>query len=281
MKSIKLSLITIIGLGTVVYAGGDISPVTPYETEDEILASDVVVTAPIEIEEEVIALPVVEPIIEEEVILPTVEPIVEEVLPPVAEPPVVAEEIVTPPLPETVVEEAVVAPPPPVEEVVSKAVVDPITPPVSEPNGLYIGAGTTLARYDANCECVDAETYGSDNTYGVLLKAGYHINDYIAIEGRGITTPLDDDGGTIEHMGVFLKPSYPINDVSLYGLVGLAKSETSGTLRKTDVNGLAWGAGLDYNLNKKFSLFADYERLFQKSDSPDLDTINIGVNYNF
>ena len=265
MKNIKLSLITIIGLGTVVYAGGDISPVTLYETNDEILASDFIETTPVEIEEVAVS-PIVEPIIEEIVVPSVIDPII---TPPVTEP-IIQEVSVLP----AVIEETTLAPQ--VEQVVKQAVVKP-TLSTNLANGFYLGVGATLARYQANCDCIE----GEDDTYGAVVKMGYHINEYIAIEGRGLSTPIQDDGGRIDHLGIYLKPSYPINNLSLYGLIGLGKSETTETLRKTDVNGLAWGAGVDYNLNEKFSLFADYGRLFQKTDSPDLDTINLGVNYNF
>ena len=93
---------------------------------------------------------------------------------------------------------------------------------------------------------------------------------------------IEEDGGEIEHIGVFVKPSYPISDnTKLYGLVGWAKTTTSGTLRKTDVDGLAFGAGLDYTVTENVSLFADYERLFQESDAPKLDAVSMGANYRF
>jgi opacity protein-like surface antigen len=73
----------------------------------------------------------------------------------------------------------------------------------------------------------------------------------------------------------FLLFQVHVSNTKLYGLVGWAKTTTSGTLRKTDVDGLAFGAGLDYTVAKNISLFADYERLFQKSDAPKLDAVRI------
>lgn len=37
----------------------------------------------------------------------------------------------------------------------------------------------------------------------------------------------------------------------------------------------------EFDNEQKLGLFLDYERLLQKSDSPDLDAINFGVSYNF
>jgi OOP family OmpA-OmpF porin len=54
MKQIKLSLIALLAMGSIGYAGGDITPVTEFETEDVILS-----------EEEI-----VEPVVEEEYVAP-------------------------------------------------------------------------------------------------------------------------------------------------------------------------------------------------------------------
>ncbi len=57
MKQVKLSLIALFAMGSLGYAGGDITPITEFETEDVILS-----------EEEI-----VEPVIEEEYVAPVVE----------------------------------------------------------------------------------------------------------------------------------------------------------------------------------------------------------------
>jgi len=59
MKNIKLSLITLMALGTFAYAGGDFSVVTPYEEEDIVLAEEAYVEP--YVEPEVIPEPVVIP----------------------------------------------------------------------------------------------------------------------------------------------------------------------------------------------------------------------------
>jgi len=57
MKNIKLSIIALIAMGSLGYAGGDISPITEFESEDAILAEEAYV----------------EPAIEEEYVAPVVE----------------------------------------------------------------------------------------------------------------------------------------------------------------------------------------------------------------
>jgi len=238
MKSIKLSLVVILGMGTFVYAGGDIRPMTRYEVEDQQLAEVVEYTPP------------------------------------------------PPPPQEVYVEEIYVAPPEIIPPVVTRRVAPPpvVRKTVSKPSnsGPYIGLGAVLAHYDTNCDCKSSVASGSDDTFGFIGKLGYSFNEYIALEARALKTMIDEDGGEIDsHLGLFLKPSYPIGDVSLYGLAGWAETKTSGFLRETDARGFAWGAGVDYNIAQNISLFLDYERLFQKSDSPDLDAVSLGANYKF
>jgi len=57
----------------------------------------------------------------------------------------------------------------------------------------------------------------------------------------------------------------------------------TGHLRKTDIDGFAWGLGMDYKITDSISAFVDYQNLINKSDSNStkLDVINIGANYNF
>jgi len=258
MKKIQLSVLALCACTNLVMAGGDINPInpiTPYEIEDMQLAE----------------------------ITP---------LPPVVEAPVIKAPIVEAP---TVVEAPVVVEAPTV-------VKDPVVvTPMAEISPIYVGLGLVAARYDAKCtptptECIE------DETGGVLLRAGYDFNKYVGIEGRGMMTFIDDDGGKIQHMGLFLKPMYPLtDDLNIYGLGGFAKTTTKGSMRKTDVTGLAFGAGLEYDFSddkkkdakydrefdgiadqeKGFGVFVDYERLYYKSGSPDLDAISIGLTYDF
>jgi len=175
--------------------------------------------------------------------------------------------------------------------------------PVEElnPLGLYVGLGLTLAKYDPKCGCFGAK--GSDDTTaGLLGRVGYDVNQYFGIEGRAIRTNWQSHGGKIKHAGLFAKPMYPVSkDMNLYALLGYAKTTTQGSKRRVDAETFAWGAGLEYDLSKDspksgkykrdfdgygdqekgWGLFVDYERLVQKSGSPDLDAIGFGVTYDF
>jgi OOP family OmpA-OmpF porin len=292
MKKISLSLVALFAMGNHLYAGGVFTePV--YITEDLVQAEEVVVEA---VQEEIY----VAPMTQEPYIAPPVEkyiaPMVEEeiyVAPPIEEyvAPMVEEIYVAPPKQELYVPPIVVTPPP--------------APPTPKPkdivaNGLYVGAGLSVARFEPSCTCPTGN--GIDKTGGVVGRIGYDINQYIGIEARGIRTNWKSDGGKVKHYGVFVKPMYPISkQANLYGLAGYAKTKTEGSLQKVNAKTLAWGAGIEYDLSEDsaksgrysrafdgagdqeggLGVFADYERLIQKSDSPDLDTVNIGLTYDF
>jgi opacity protein-like surface antigen len=192
----------------------------------------------------------------------------------------------------------------PVEEVAAVAEVVapvPVPIPVAEVSGFYAGLGIAAAQYDTNCDC-SGEKSGSDKTAGIMARVGYDFNPYVGVEVRGMLSNQNADGGEIKHAGIFVKPQYPVTkDINAYGLLGVAKTKTEGKLRRTDVEGLAFGAGVEYDLSedkkkevkydrefdgianqeKGLGLFADYERLYYKSGSPDLDAVSVGVTYDF
>ena len=216
--------------------------------------------------------------------------------------------------------EEVYVPIEPVEEVVVPVVAEPIpvsipksvpmpvpipipVQPINNitPLGLYVALGLTGARYEPSCGCVG--TGDIDKTAGIIGRVGYDFNQFVGLEARGIRTNWKSGGGKFKHYGAFLKPMYPVsNAINIYGLAGLAATKTEGVGRQlTDANGFAWGAGLEYDFGSDhakegrysrafdgygdqesgWGLFADYERLLQKSGSPDLDAISAGITYDF
>lgn len=263
MKQIRLSIIALLAMGSLGYAGGDFSPVTEYETEDVQLAEQYV-----------------EPVVEEEYVEPVVE---EEYVAPV----VVEEEHVAP----VVKEEPVVVEP-------KKSV--PLPVKNISANGFYAGIGIAAAQYKPNCKCTGKN--GRDRTAGGMARVGYDFDKYIGIEARGMRTNWKGNGGKVEHAGVFVKPMLPVSDaVNIYGLVGVAKTKTKGHRQHTDADGLALGAGVELDLSsdnakegrynrtfdgkgdqeKGLGLFVDYERMLVKSGSPDLDAVSTGITYDF
>ncbi|MBD3793125.1 MAG: porin family protein [Campylobacterales bacterium] len=234
MKSIKLSIVSLIALGTLGYAGGDFAPVTDYEVED------------IQLAEEEAKVPVVVP-----------EPV------PVAE---------------------------------------PVVPQPAKPNGFYAGLGITAVNFESNCNCPTSGAEGKDKNLAVLGRLGYDFNRYIGLEARAMKTFALENGADVEHYGLFAKPMYPVMDqANIYGLLGVAKTQSSGKLQNVDAETFALGAGFEYDLSKDDSkdllyrrafdgqgdqeqgvgLFVDYERLMAKDGAPALDTLSAGVTYDF
>ena len=182
------------------------------------------------------------------------------------------------------------------------SVVEPI--PVKKlATPIYLGAGFVAGRYYAS-------NY-EDVTYGVMLRTGYDLNQYIGFEARYISTFWDEGllyGQKLEHFGLFVKPMIPFSeDFNLYGLFGYGwtQTNTSGILNKAiDDNGFSAGLGLEYDLSNKiddydrniyypegfdgqgdqemgWGLFIDYQRLLINSNVPDLDVVSAGLTYDF
>jgi opacity protein-like surface antigen len=203
---------------------------------------------------------------------------------------------------EEVIEVAAVPVEPVPEPVVAPIPVPvPVVVPIADVSGIYVGLGLVAANYDTNCGCAGDKS-GTDKTAGLMARVGYDFNKYVGVEARGLKTNWKSDGSKIKHAGLFAKPMLPVGeDINAYGLLGLAKTTTQGALRRTDVSGLAFGAGLEYDLSgdskkeakydrefdgmadqeKGLGLFVDYERLYYKSGSPDLDAVSVGITYDF
>ena len=261
----KLSAVAIIVLlGNVGYAGGEFSPVTAYEIEDEIIAEEAYIEDYVE---PVYIAPVVE------------EPVYIEPKPVVVEPQPVPIPVVVPKPKPVVAPKKIVA------------------------NGFYAGLGITGVRYENNCKCPSGiKIKNKDKTYGVVGRVGYDFNQYIGVEARASKTSWDSDGSKVEHMGLFVKPMMPItNRSNVYGLVGVAKTKVKGSLTTVNSESLALGAGIEVDLSKDtpregryarpfdghgdqetgLGMFVDYERMVAKSNAPDIDAVSAGITYDF
>jgi opacity protein-like surface antigen len=176
------------------------------------------------------------------------------------------------------------------------AVVEPIPVPVAEiPLGLYLGGGFTYAH--SECQCDDSIEFSNGtgskvnkaNTYGYNLKAGYTINEFLAVEAKYINTPWGDDDKSLKHYGLYLKPTYAVSEnLDIYALLGYGKTECE-TLQDTQ-KGFAWGAGAEYTFDKRveglksgFGVYVEYLRPLKKTGNKDItvDMVNTGVSYHF
>jgi OOP family OmpA-OmpF porin len=177
------------------------------------------------------------------------------------------------------------------------------------PSGFYVGLGITSNNYNDSCKCGDtpnsihtkARTI-RESKYGVLGRVGYDFNRYVGIEARLLRNISDGDDFSLSHMGLFVKPMYPIGNITnIYALLGFAKTTIKGNIPKMDTESMAYGAGVELDLsedvprNGRYSrdfdgegdqeqgigLFIDYERLVAEKNTPNLDTFTAGVTYDF
>ncbi|WP_415408254.1 porin family protein [Sulfurovum sp. CS9] len=193
-------------------------------------------------------------------------------------------------------------------------VVEPVVEvvaPVADDSGFYVGLGYSYMnmnmkdKYDHYEQ--DEEDY-TGNTFTVL--AGYNFNKYIAVEGRYSKTgdlDIEADGVEIEdtkvdisNIAIYLKPMYPMGEVTLYGLLGYGQVTLdvlgAGDVHRTEFseNSFQWGLGTSYTVNDNISIFVDYSRIYDddgfdydtQTGVPDdvaviADSINVGVTYKF
>jgi OOP family OmpA-OmpF porin len=179
-----------------------------------------------------------------------------------------------------------------------------------DPSPWYLGGGIVWAKL-SGCDINPTCEY-EDVTYGAMLRGGYEYTQYLGIEARYIRTFLDEGpyGGTpLEHMGLYLKPQYPVSErVNMYGLLGYGYTKNLGNGARLDYfdsdSGFSAGLGMEYDLSDRegdreenalydrefdgyadqgrgWSLFLDYQRLLIKSDVPDLEAISLGLRYDF
>ncbi len=320
MKNFKLSIATLLALSSFTNAGGDLAPVIPYESSDQVIAeyeyeNTYVAPVPEPIIEESITIeePVIEepPMIEEEYIAP--EPIYSEPIysePEIIEVEITEEYIPPKPIPVPIQEEPVYVEPKPQPVVIAPLPVKPmpiVKPKNISPSGFYAGLGITGVKYEDSCKCKNGKGSNDfkDTTYGVIARVGYDINKYIGVEARGSKTNWDSHGSKVEHGGIYAKPMLPVgNTTNIYGLVGLAKTKVksnNGKTPKVNADGLALGIGMEMDLSKDIpkdgrysrsfdgqgdqekglGLFVDYEKMLVKKNAPDLDAVSAGVTYDF
>jgi opacity protein-like surface antigen len=146
---------------------------------------------------------------------------------------------------------------------------------VSKDGILYSGLGFATAKVITPTEGYE------DVTYGVLVRVGYDFNKYIGIEGRILKTMWKYEQQKIEHIGLFAKPKLSVTeDMNIYALIGYGKVETGHKIVFDDT-GMAWGVGMDYDMDNSLGVFIDYERLLQKSDTTDFNVVSLGMRYDF
>jgi len=161
----------------------------------------------------------------------------------------------------------------------------PVEPEVNIPTeetsafagNFYLGAGYGYETVEA-----DALGVSTDENYDtVVLQAGYKFNEYIAAEARYW---IDTESDGADTWGIYAKPMYPVTtEVDVYALLGYAEVDADGF-----DGGFSWGLGASYAINDNVSVFADYVSMYDDTMTilgtdvdTTVDTVNVGVTYNF
>jgi len=182
--------------------------------------------------------------------------------------------------------------------------------PEADDSGLYAGlAYSYISGSDKGTENYQTALVVWDEDFdanGIMLQLGYQFNKYIALEGRytfsiGDITVSDNLNGDpdqdidtdITNLAIYLKPMYPIGELTLYGLLGYGNTQIDEFVNGNafDESGFQWGLGAAYAINDHFSVFADYTRWYDddqliQSDpdytlSTEIDAISVGLTYKF
>ena len=171
---------------------------------------------------------------------------------------------------------------------------------VEEVSPFYVGLGLSAVSTRDGSLDIFSETGGQDRTGDILLMAGYEFNQYIAVEGRYMTSVFDEDVLTRDSWGIYAKPTYPVNDAfSVYALLGYGGLTVDGKgsalipANRSDVDdsGFQWGLGGSYAATENISIFADYVSIATDMDADifmgsllkevSSDAFTLGVTYNF
>jgi len=197
----------------------------------------------------------------------------------------------------------------PVEETIVK------TPTIEQSSAFYAGLGYSYltsnrtARLNRAGDPLNgAIIRDTDSTANnILLQAGYQFNQYLAVEGRytfsvgnhtlthnhlgGVKEDKDID---ISNVALYLKPMYPIGDLTIYGLLGYGKVQrefNETPQHEWDGSGLQWGAGIQYEVMENLSVFADYTLWYDEENEPhdrlprlldtDFSVVSVGLSYTF
>ncbi|MCH9740215.1 MAG: porin family protein [Epsilonproteobacteria bacterium] len=242
MKTLKLSVIALIAMGSLGYAGGDFTPVTPYETEDIIEAEAYV-----------------EPYVEEPVYV-ALEP-----AKPVVEAPIVP---VVPPQPAKIVANGFYAG---LGITGVRYENDCVCKTVDTKDTSY--GAVARVGYDFN-EYIGIEARGSKTNgdsdvehAGLFVKPMVPVTDNTNVYGLvGVAkTKIKGDVPHVDSDGMALGAGIEV-DLS-------ADTPKNGRYSR-DFDGRG-------DQEKGVGIFVDYERMLVKDNAPDIDAVSAGVTYDF
>jgi opacity protein-like surface antigen len=195
-----------------------------------------------------------------------------------------------------------------VEPKVNVPEVKTVVAPTHSSAGFYVGIAYAYGMEgDRSANYMPSGALAADDgaweVAGMIL-AGYQINDFFAVEGR-FTSSLDDfkyndqdiTDYDLTNAAIYAKVMYPVQDVvTMYALLGYGQTtiDDKGVAdNEYETDGLQWGVGASYSVNKNLSVFADYTKLalvdeydvdgvtITHTEDLDVSAINVGVSYKF
>jgi len=154
--------------------------------------------------------------------------------------------------------------------------------------GFYGELGYTSLNIKGNT------AFGTAEFKPAMLRGivGYSVHNNLAIEGMlgfgikdsGVTLNGGGTGidGKVNHsVGIFLKPRVKINEqFEVFGRVGYLHSKISGGGGSADEGDFAYGVGMNYSINRAWSVNVDYMRYYDKNPVK-ASGITFGVGYKF
>ena len=250
MKSFKLSLITLLALGTISYAGGEFNEVTAYEIEDEVVAEE----------------SFVEPIIEEEPVY--VEPEVEPV------------PVVVAPVPTPVVKPKKITP--------NGFYAGLGITGVRYENDCKCKNGIKSENKDKTYGVMGRVGYDFNQYIGIEARGARTNwdNDGSKVKHAGVfikpMVPIGNSSNIYGLVGVAkttVRGSMPNVDAEGLALgAGLEVDISKDTPKDGKYSRKFDGHG---DQESGVGLFIDYERMHVKSSSPDIDAVSAGVTFDF
>ena len=133
--------------------------------------------------------------------------------------------------------------------------------------GVYVSGGYT--HFDGD---------GGAELGGITGRVGVNLTPNFAIEGEGTFGVSDDSGTELDsELGAFVVGKLPINpSFDVFGRVGVARIETS---PGGDEDGLAYGAGAQWNLTSQDGIRGDWTR--HDYDAGDVDAFSLSYVRSF
>ena len=175
--------------------------------------------------------------------------------------------------------------------------VEPIAdiPKLEVQKDYYVGVGYSCAQLTGDNPDQEFMTMSA-----VSLNAGYQINDSLAVEARYTrslgdinyqTWNVDEDvsSSSPTNLGIYLKPQYNFEAMSVYGLLGYGQVWLDNGQDTFKESGIQYGLGANF-LVMDTNIFVDYRRLYNDEGFDSLKTwehdvaansYTLGVNYFF